>query len=117
MSQSLEVVDGTQTQSADGGAAKADAVTVELSRDELTKLISDGIDASADRAARAVGSELAGSLDLGGAVELVDGQYGQMVDLESTGLYVGVAQCGLLALVLGAVVAVGMTLHWRGSRG
>lgn len=116
MSQSLEVVDAPTKDD----AAKADSVTVQVSKDELTKLITDGIDASAERAAGKVGTDLAGTLgaiDMGGTVALVDEQYDTIVKLDSTQLHVSVAALGVLSLVLGAVVAISMTMHWRGTRG
>lgn len=53
-----------------------------------------------------------------GSVVVVDAaQWGELRELIATDIQGGVFVLGFLALILGAVVGVGMTLHWRAGRG
>lgn len=51
------------------------------------------------------------------SVVLDPSQFDRLSSLSAAGLQADVVSVGLLALILGAVVATAMTVHWRGSRG
>lgn len=63
------------------------------------------------------GASAAAASDLGATVTLDPAQYDRFSSLGGAGLQADVIMLGLLALLLGAVVATAMTLHWRGARG
>lgn len=79
------------------------------SLDDVYAVLSEIRDSGASSAA-SVGSE-------GLTVTLDPAQYERFSSLGGAGLQADVLSLGLLALILGAVVATAMTLHWRGARG
>ena len=99
------------------GSEQQEGVLLKLSYDELQGLL----DASADRA---VGAAVDGASEtvlaridslasVGSTVALDDAQFQRLSDLGATGLHGSVVCVGLLSLILGAVVATAVTLHWR----
>lgn len=93
-----------------------DSVTIAISRDEFARMLADSANAAADSAASAVGTQVSEHLASGGTVALVQEQYDGLKTMDAAQLHGVVFAIGLLSLILGAIVAVGMTLHMRGAR-
>ena len=82
-------------------------------------LVVRATESAASAAAESVSSEVRSSLAAVSGTRVVridSGQFGRLASLGASQLHSSVYGIGLLAMLLGAVVAVGMTLHWR-SRG
>lgn len=92
------------------------SVTVNVSREEFEKLLADSASSAADAAATEVGTKVSDTFSAGGTVALVDEQYNALRTMDGAQLHGLVFAIGLLSLILGAIVAVGMTLHMRGAR-
>lgn len=114
--QEVNARDSSSDANSSSGSGQVSGVSVE----ELQRML----DAAADRAGNSVvasiegdiatlGNTLSTSVAEGGVVQLQDEQYAQFSHLMASELYTSVFVLGLLALLLGAVVAVGLTLHWR----
>lgn len=99
------------------------AEVVQITRADLETAISDAADAAAASMASETGARLDAltadvqAASTGGVVLLDDSQYSQISQLLASDLNGMVVVTGLCALILGAVVATAMTMHWRGSRG
>lgn len=111
----------TSSQSSANEHSSADAIYLQVSRDELATLIrtaaNDAANSAAESVTSTVGTQLESmSSDISslGTVTLVPEQFDKLAQLGSTDLHVGVVAIGLLSLLLGAVVATAMSLHWRG---
>lgn len=76
----------------------------------------DALSADMDDAISALGSSLASSSSTSGVVVLDDAQYLQLRSDFAAAMTSYVVAIGVLALILGAVVALGFTDHWK-SRG
>lgn len=100
---------------------------VNVSPDDLRMLIEDAVAAGSatsvdalsskiDDGVAALGSSLASSSPSSGVVTLDDAQYLQLRADMAASVTSSVVALGVLALILGAVVALGFTQHWK-SRG
>ena len=92
------------------------SITVNVSREEFEKLLADSASSAAGAAAAEVGTKVSDTISAGGTVALVDEQYNALRTMDGAQLHGLVFAIGLLSLILGAIVAVGMTLHMRGAR-
>lgn len=123
----VEVVgnDSEQASSAQDSSAEqsstVDSVNLQISRDELASLLEDKANDAARSAAESVTSSVNAQLEAMnadisslGTVSLVPEQYETISSIGATGLHAQVVIVGLLSLLLGAVIATAMTLHWRG---
>lgn len=129
MDDDLQVVDdGVEVEDGQHEVGSSQVRTVaDLTPDEYRQMLDDA-------AARAVAAEVAGTSQalaeniaalgdsarqsvVSGTVSVDPEQYLEMRDLAATELQGNVMLVGLLSLILGAVVATALTLHWRGSRG
>lgn len=108
----------------DQGATSNDEVADDLriSSDELSQLARQSADAAAANVAADVAETVRAGMDgaeseLSATVTLSDTQYGEMRSLLASDLQTSVVCTGVCSLILGAVVGVALTLHWRGGRG
>ena len=92
----------------------------EMSKDELLETIQAAVaglpDATASALASVLDKDAQQLTTVGGTVALDDSQFSRLSELGGAGLHTSVFGVGFLALILGAVVGVALTLHWRGSR-
>lgn len=117
--QQAEVTHGTSAPSQDTSSSSSSvqpSVTVNVSREEFEKLLADSASTAASAAAAEVGTKVSDTISSGGTVALVDEQYNALRTMDGAQLHGVVFAIGLLSLILGAIVAVGMTLHMRGAR-
>lgn len=115
-----ESIQNVEQQSADSSASSEhDAEVVQISRADLEGAIAQAASDSANAAASQIVLGLSESIEgaAGGEVTIVGTQWDTLTQLSATQLHVGIAGCAFLALILGAVVGVALTLHWRGARG
>lgn len=123
----VEVVgnDSVQASNAQDSSAEqssaVDSVNLQISRDELASLLQNTANDAARSAAESVTSSVNAQLEAMnadisslGTVSLVPEQYETISSIGATGLHAQVVIVGLLSLLLGAVIATAMTLHWRG---
>lgn len=115
-----ENIQDVEQQDADSPApSEHDAEVVQISRADLESVIAQAASDSANAAANQIVLGLSESIEgaAGGEVTIVGTQWDTLTQLYATQLHVGIAGCAFLALILGAVVGVALTLHWRGARG
>lgn len=105
----------------DETSAADESTVIHVSRDELLQLLDDSAHATAGYTSDALGPAITSQIDALsadveslGTVSLVPEQYDGLTALGATGLHAEVVMVGLLSLLLGAVIATAMTLHWRG---
>lgn len=99
----------------------------DLTSDELRTMLEDAAARAVADSAEQTSVELASGFSslaesmvdtrVVGTVSIDDAQYQELRSLVAAGLHGEVVVVGLCSLILGAVVAAAMTLHWRGSRG
>lgn len=106
-----ETSSGAETGSPSGGAADG----TQISRDELAEIVATAANAGTRDAIGAVGDSLTEQIEAAttGVVSVAPEQYETLTKLGATQLHVQVAGVGLASLLLGAVIAIAVTTHWR----
>ena len=114
---------GTTTPSQEvqqNGSASAPARVSDLSPDEFKALVRDSVAGLPDATGVAVASALeqrSTTSTVTGTVALDGSQWSTLSRFVGADLRVSVFGVAFLALLLGAVVGVALTFHWRGGRG
>lgn len=96
-------------------------VTVMVTRDEFAQMLTAMANDAAGSATFAVNDSVSSQLETiredvasMGTVSIAPEQYEQYLAISASGLHAQVVIVGLLSLLLGAVIATAVTLHWRG---
>lgn len=90
---------------------------VQISRAELDSAIADAATSAASELSIQTLDAMGEIASAEGTVALSDSQWQTLTQMDATHLHTDVVTAGLIAILLGAVIAIGMTFHWRANRG
>lgn len=100
----------------------AEDAGLRVTEEQLSGLARDSADAAAASVASTVEDAVRSGVEesnqgLSATVTLSDTQYQELRSILASDLQTSVVSVGVCSLILGSVVGVALTLHWRGGRG